>query len=269
MINKATKLFNYFLTLNKEYIAEIKLGVVTDTWDLDGKVLAEREVKDISDAEISGVLDKLTGKIEQKPPVYSSVKYKGKPSYKFARKGWNLDLKPRIINIHDLKLVSLDKDLLIIKINCSSGTYVRSLAHEIGERLGCGASIKGLKRVKIGNIKLEDGIDVGSFLKSGLKKGDLLIAPYMIPIERLLESSPVLYIKEEFKSCIINGNRISGEMIMSVKTGESDLLKKGILIKIKDSNENTIAIHEILNEINISGIKDKKSNIAKSIVIFE
>ncbi len=269
MINKATKLFNYFLTLNKEYIAEIKLGVVTDTWDLDGKVLAERKVGDISDAEISGILDKLTGKIEQKPPVYSSVKYKGKPSYKFARKGWNVDLKPRIVNIYDLKLVSLDKDLLTIKINCSSGTYVRSLAHEIGERLDCGASIKGLERVKIGNFRLEDGIDVGSFLKSGLKKGDLLIAPYMIPIERLLESSPVLYIKDEFKSFVINGNRISGEMIMSVKTGESDLLKKGILIKIKDSNENTIAIHEILNEINISGIKDTKSNITKSIVIFE
>ncbi|GEM_PF-1201738 len=269
MINKATKLFNYFLTLNKEYIAEIKLGVVTDTWDLDGKILAERKVGDISAAEISGVLDKLTGKIEQKPPVYSSVKYKGKPSYKFARKGWNIDLKPRIVNIHDLKLISLVKDLLTIKINCSSGTYIRSLAHEIGERLGCGASIKGLKRVKIGNFRLEDCIDVGSFLKSGLKKSDLLSTPYMIPIERLLEGSPDLYIKDEYKSRIINGNRISGEMIMSVKTRESDPLKKGNLVKIKDSNENTIAIHEILNGLNISGIKDNKSNLTKSIVIFE
>lgn len=268
MINKATKLFNYFLTLNKEYIAKIKLGVVTDTWDLDGKVLAERKVGDISAGEISGVLEKFTGRIEQKPPIYSSVKYKGQSSYKYARKGWNIDLKPRIVNIYDLKLVSLDKDLLTIKISCSSGTYVRSLAHEIGERLGCGASIKGLERVKIGNFRLEDGTGVESFLKTGLKKSDLLSNPYVIPLERLLESSPVFYIKDEFKNGVINGNRISGEMIMSVKTGESSHLKKGNLIKIKDSNENTVAIHEILNEINISGIKDKASDLTKSIAIF-
>jgi len=135
--------------------------------------------------------------------------------------------------------------------------------------LSCGASIKGLKRIKVGNFRLEDGIDVVLFLGSGLRKSNLLSTPYMVPIERLVESSPDLYIKDEYKSRMINGNRISGEMIMSVKTGESDLLRKGILVKIKDSNENTIAIHEILNEINISGIKDKKLNLTKSIVIFE
>jgi len=268
LINKATKLFDYFLTLNKEYVAEIKLGVVTDTRDLDGRVLAVRKVRDVSAAEISGILDKLTGKIEQKPPVFSSIKYKGKPSYKFARRGLDIDLKPRIVNIHDLELISLDKDLLIIKINCSSGTYIRSLAHEIGDRLGCGASVKGLKRLKIGNIELEDSINVEPFLKSDLKKSDLLTAPYMISIERLLKSSPDLYIKDEYKSQIINGHRINGEMIMSVKTGERDLTGKGILIKIKDSKENTIAIHEILSGINISGVKDKKLNLTKSIVIF-
>lgn len=241
----------------------------TDTWDLDGRVLHVRKVGDISTVEISVILDKLTGKVEQKPSVFSSIKYKGKPSYKFARKGWNIDLKPRIVNIHDLKLVSLDKDLLIIKIKCSSGTYIRSLAHEIGDRLGCGASVKGLKRVKIGNIELKDSVDVDQLLKSDFKKSDLLAAPYMISVERLLRCSPDLYIKDGYKNQIINGRRICGEMIRSVETGESDLAGKRILIKIKDSNGNIIAIHEILSGINLSCIKDKKINLTKSIVIFE
>lgn len=240
----------------------------TDTWDLDGRVLDVRKVGDISTAEISGILDEFTGKVEQKPPVFSSIKYKGKPSYKFARKGWKIDLKPRIVNIHDLELVSLDEDLLIIKINCSSGTYIRSLAHEIGDRLGCGASVKGLKRVKIGNIKLKDSVDVEQFLKSDFKKSKLLTVPYMISVERLLESSPDLYIKDGYKNQIINGRRICGEMIMSVKTGGMNLTGRRILIKIKDSKENIIAIHEILSGINISCIKDKKINLTKSIVIF-
>ena len=242
--------------------------MITDTWDLDGKVLDVKKVGDINTAEISGVLDKFTGKVEQKPPVFSSIKYKGKPSYKFARKGLDIDLKSRIVNIHDLELISLEKDLLIIKINCSSGTYIRSLAHEIGDRLGCGASVKGLKRVKIGNIELKDSINVEKFLKSNLKKSDLLTVPYMISIERLLESNPDLYIKDEYKSQIINGHRINSEMIMSVKTGEKDLPGKVILIKIKDSKENTIAIHEILGGINISSVKDKNINLTRSVVIF-
>jgi len=242
--------------------------VVTDTWDLDGKVLAVRKVRDVSAEEISGVLDKLTGKVEQRPPVFSSIKYKGKPSYKFARKGLDIDLKSRIVNIHDLELISLDKDLLIIKINCSSGTYIRSLAHEIGNRLGCGASVKGLKRVKIGNIGLKDSINVGQFLKSNLKRSDLSTVPHMVSIERLLENNPDLHIKDEYRNQIINGHRINNEMIMSVKTGEEDLPGEGILIKIKDSKENTIAVHEILSGINISGVKDKKINLTKSIVIF-
>ena len=242
--------------------------MVTDTWDLDGKVLAARKVKDVSITEISGILNKLKGKIEQKPPVYSSVKYKGKPSYKFARKGLNIDLKPRIVNIHDLELISLDKDLLNVKVNCSSGTYIRSLAHEIGDLLGCGASVKGLKRVKINDIRLEDSIDIEQFLKGNPEKSDLESSSYIISIERLLAKNPSLYIKDRCKRNIINGHPISGEMIEFNRTGESNLPKKGILVKVKDSNENTIALHEILSERIVSGIKNKKLNLTKSIVIF-
>jgi tRNA pseudouridine55 synthase len=268
LINKATKLFNYFLSLNKEYIADIKLGVITDTWDLDGKVLTAGKIKNVSVTKICGILNRFTGKIKQTPPVYSSVKYEGQPSYKFARRGRLIDLEPRIVSIYNLELISLDNDLLTVKVNCSSGTYIRSLAYEIGKLLGCGASMKGLKRVKINDFKLDDSISIEEFLKGDLKKSDLESSPYIISIERLLDRNPSLYIKDKYRCNIINGHPINGEMVKSGGTGKSDLLKKGIFVKIKDSNGDIIAIHEILSERIIPGIKNKKLNLTKSIVIF-
>lgn len=138
---------------------------------------------------MSVILNKFKGKIEQKPPAYSSIKYKGRPLYKFAREGRNVYIKPRMVNIHSLELISLDNDLLTVKVNCSSGTYIRSLAYEIGELLGCGASVKGLKRVKINDFKLDDSISVVEFLEKDLKKDDLRSSLYIISIERLLDKN--------------------------------------------------------------------------------
>ncbi len=106
------------------------------------------------------------------PPIYSSVKYKGRPSYDFARKGRSIDLKYRMVNIYNLELISLSSDLLTVKVNCSSGTYIRSLAYEIGNLLGCGASIKGLKRTKINNFKLDR--DSFSYIFLWISEGDRL-----------------------------------------------------------------------------------------------
>ena len=247
----------------------MKLGVITDTWDLDGKVLTRSKIEDIDVKKISSILNKFTGKIKQTPPMYSSVKYKGRPAYDYARKGQNIDLKPKTVNIHNLELVSLENDLLTIKVNCSSGTYIRSLAYEIGNLLGCGASIKGLKRTKINDFKLDSSISVEDFLKGKFKKSNLEFSSYMISIERLLDKNPSLYIKDKYRYHIVNGHPVDGEMVESARTEDNNLLKKRIFIKIKDSSENIIAIHEILSENVISDIKSKKLTLTKSIVIFQ
>lgn len=202
------------------------------------------------------------------PPIYSSVKYKGRPSYDFARKGRSIDLKHRMVNIYNLELISLSSDLLTVKVNCSSGTYIRSLAYEIGNLLGCGASIKGLKRIKINDFKLDSSISVEDFLKGKFKKSDLEFSSYMISIERLLDKNPSLYIKDKYRCYIVNGHPVDGGMVEFARTEDNNLLKKGIFIKIKDIGENIIAIHEILSENVISDVKSKKPSLTKSIVIF-
>jgi tRNA pseudouridine55 synthase len=173
-----------------------------------------------------------------------------------------------MVNIYNLELISLGSDLLTVKVNCSSGTYIRSLAHEIGGLLGCGASIKGLKRVKINDFKLENSIGVEELMKGKLKKSDLESSSYIIPIEKLMDKNPSLFIKDGYIYHITGGHPVDGEMVEFSRTVGNDLLKKGIFVKIKDSNKNTVAIHEILSRKIISDIKSKKLNLTKNIVIF-
>lgn len=173
-----------------------------------------------------------------------------------------------MVNIYNLELISLSSDLLTVKVNCSSGTYIRSLAYEIGNLLGCGASIKGLKRTKIGDFKLDSSIIIEDFLKGKFKKSDLESNSYMISIKRLLDKNPSLYIKDKYRCHIVNGHQVDGGMVEFARTEDNDLLKKGIFIKIKDSGENIIAIHEILSENIISDVKSEKPGLTKSIVIF-
>jgi len=196
------------------------------------------------------------------------VKYKGRPSYDFARKGQSIDLKPRMVNIYNLELISLSGDLLTIKVNCSSGTYIRSLAYEIGNLLGCGASIEGLKRTKIGNFKLDSSISIEDFLKVKFKKSDLESSPYMVSIEKLLDKNPSFYIKNKYKCHIANGHPVDGEMVKFAGAEDNNLFKKGIFIKIKDCGDNIIAVHKILSENVIYDIKNKKPNLTRGIVIF-
>ena len=176
-----------------------------------------------------------------------------------------------MVNIYNLELISLSSDLLTIKVNCSSGTYIRSLAYEIGNLLGCGASIGGLKRTKIGNFKLDSSISIEDFLKVKkvkFKKSDFQSSPYMISIEKLLDKNPSFYIKDRYRCDIANGHPVDGEMVESAGAEDNNLFKKGIFVKIKDCGENIIAVHKILSENVIYDIKNKRQNLTKGIVFF-
>ena len=268
MVNKATKLFNYFLDFKKEYIAEIKLGVVTDTWDTDGKVLEKNKVENINAGKIYQILGKLIGKNAQMPPVYSAVKFKGRPSYSFARRGQSIELKPRMVDIYNLELISMDKDLLTLKVSCGSGTYIRSLVHEMGEKLGCGAAMKGLRRTAIGDFKLKNSVSVENLIKEKTgKDDDFLSSPYLISIERLLERNPNFYVKNKYKKHILNGHPVNGGMVKLSRIRDKNPFGKGILVKIKDSSENLVAIHKSLSKNIISDIRHGRPNLTKNVLI--
>jgi len=162
----ATKRQAEFMKLDKEYIATLHLGAETDTGDVTGKIQMSKSKCQIkSKIQMSKILKKFTGEIEQVPPEYSAIKIKGKKAYELAREGKKVELEPRKIKIYDIKILDYTPPLLELKINCSSGTYIRALARDIGRELGCGAYVEKLVRTKIGKYSLRDAVTIDALRK--------------------------------------------------------------------------------------------------------
>ena len=158
-IGKGTKKMQEFLHLPKTYIIDILLGKQTDTGDMEGKIISEKEVGEISRGEVEKVLGFMEGEIELTVPIYSALKLKGRPFYSYARDGISIDLPKRKTQIFRLKLLEIYREennfILKVEMDCSFGTYARSISEEIGRRLGYPATIKDLRRTKIGDFLVE------------------------------------------------------------------------------------------------------------------
>ena len=150
---EATKFSVGLLESDKTYKAKIKLGQTTTTGDAEGEIIASHDVS-VSDEQVQAVLISLRGEIKQLPPMYSALKHQGKPLYEYIRKGVTIERELRNVFIHDLSLEKLKGDELEISVRCSKGTYVRTLAEDIGSGLGCGAHLQGLGRTEIGSFSL-------------------------------------------------------------------------------------------------------------------
>jgi len=153
---EATKRLGEFQKLDKEYIAKIRLGVKSDTFDKEGKIEEIKVEKIPKREEIEEVLKSFLGEILQTPPSYSAKKIKGKKAYELARKGIKLELLPVKVKIYQIEILNYSFPYLEIKVSCSSGTYIRSLANDIGEKLKVGGIVEKLRRTKIGNFKVEN-----------------------------------------------------------------------------------------------------------------
>lgn len=149
-LGDATKVSAFLLDADKRYRFKTTLGVKTATADTEGEVLLERPVEDYSRERIEAVLELFRGEIQQLPPMYSALKHQGKRLYELAREGIEVEREPRAISIHALRLVEVDLPHLVLDVHCSKGTYVRTLAEDIGEALGCGAHISALRRTGVG-----------------------------------------------------------------------------------------------------------------------
>jgi len=153
-----TKKLSDFQKMDKEYIATLKLGEISDTFDLEGKILRVNFQGIPPKSEIKKVLSAFWGKIEQIPPIFSAKKIKGRKSYELARKGISVNLEPQKVNIYKISILDYSFPHLKLKIKCSSGTYIRSLAFDIGQKLGCGAYLSALARSRIGKFSLKDAV---------------------------------------------------------------------------------------------------------------
>ena len=159
-LNKATKLSPFLMNGIKRYRATMKLGIETDTLDRDGKITAESNCIPEDHQLITTTINSFKGTIEQIPPMFSALKYKGTPLYKLARRGITLNLKARQVIIHEIKVHEINLPHITFEVCCSSGTYVRTLCADVGKKLGCGAHLTGLKRLQSGNFLLDDSISL-------------------------------------------------------------------------------------------------------------
>ncbi len=157
---QATRVVQFLADSNKTYLAEIELGAVTETFDREGEITTVQDPGGITRAQIKKALATFQGDIEQSPPRYSALKYQGKRHYQLARAGIQVATKPRRVHIINIELIDYKLPLLTIEVACSKGTYIRSIAHDLGQSLGCGAYLKNLNRLKCGPFGIEDALPV-------------------------------------------------------------------------------------------------------------
>ena len=169
MVGKCTKASDYVMKHDKRYICTMRLGTVTDTQDIWGTVLSRSEEIKAGREDVAEAVKSFIGEIEQIPPMYSAIKIHGQKLYDIARRGGEVEREPRKITVHSIDILENGGTDYVLDIRCSSGTYVRTLCHDIGQKLGCGACMAALRRVEIGKLSVEDAhriseITDGSFL---------------------------------------------------------------------------------------------------------
>lgn len=159
-INKATKVVQFLSEVDKEYEGVLQLGVITDTLDASGKIMEENKNYELPEQQIKDTFSKFVGKIKQIPPIFSAVKYQGERSYKLARAGKQINLKPRERVIYSLEILNIDIPYVTFKVKCSTGTYIRQLCSDIGKLLECGACLFKLKRLMVGSFDIDKAISL-------------------------------------------------------------------------------------------------------------
>jgi tRNA pseudouridine55 synthase len=179
VLERATKLQANIMSDDKTYEGMMLLGVATDSQDADGEVIAEKPVPPLTEAEIEAVFAKFRGDIQQVPPMVSAVKHQGTPLYKLARKGRTVEREPRLIHIYDFRLLKLELPRVHFRVSCTKGTYVRTLCHDIGEQLGCGAHLAELRRTRSGKFDVKDAKPLAELLQLNREQLQSLVIPIL------------------------------------------------------------------------------------------
>ncbi len=203
-LGSATKLCDMLTDKEKEYIAVLLLGKVTDTQDASGEVLSEKEVA-VSIEEVREVIFSFLGNYAQVPPMYSALKVNGKKLYELAREGKEIERAARDVVIHELEILKEDLPRLTIRVRCSKGTYIRTLCHDIGQKLGCGGVMESLLRSKSGQFIEKDAHKL-SEIQTFADEGRL--SELVVPVEKMFEHLPAVSAKEEAIKALLNGNQL-------------------------------------------------------------
>jgi len=205
-LGEATKVSAYMLADDKQYQTVIQLGVMTETGDVEGNVIEVKDVPEISQNQLMDCLNSFVGEIEQVPPMYSALKFNGKKLYELAREGITVERKARKITIYGIECLDFSGELLTLDVRCSKGTYIRTLAEDIGHFLGCGATVKELRRTATGDFKLADAVTIEQI--QGLALG-MAMQEILIPVDKPLLTMPAIEVNQFEAGLILQGQQIT------------------------------------------------------------
>jgi len=231
-LDKATRLSEHLTRLDKIYEGTMRLGIITNSYDLDGPILEERPVPALSMEAIQRACAAFSGMIEQVPPMVSAVKVGGERLYKKARKGETVERAPRAITVHEFSVLGYTPPDALVRVRCTSGTYVRSLCHDVGQKLGCGAVLASLRRTAVGHHRVEDAAPMDQFAAPDD------VASRLLPIDTALDL-PEAVVREARRSVLGAGGTLSNSDLrapcvaregwVQIKSERGELLALGVV----------------------------------------
>ena len=207
-LGEATKVSQFLLDSDKRYRARIKLGIRTDTGDSEGLIIERNEGISVSRKAIERALTKFKGEVEQVPPMHSAIKMNGVPLYKLARKGIAVEREPRLVTLYQICLVEFVNSELELEISCSKGTYIRTIADDLGQELGCGAHVIELRRTQAGVFTEKDSISSEELALEKENRGLDKIDQFLIPMDRAIQDLPEVNLPSITASHVKNGQAV-------------------------------------------------------------
>ena len=204
---RTTKIADYLLGVDKQYLVVLKLGVTTDSADADGEILEQRDASSVTEAQILQHAASLSGSIEQIPPMYSALKHQGSRLYELARKGIEVERTPRKVEIHRFDLLNFQKDLVTMQVHCSKGTYIRTLVEDLGELLSCGAHVVELRRISLGPFE-DPKMITQDKLELLAEKGFSELDQALLPTDHALQGWPAVSVEESLMADMKNGHAL-------------------------------------------------------------
>lgn len=238
LIGKGTLCSKYLINHDKKYVVNLALGQKTETADLEGKIIEEKNIPDksLTQSKIEKVLKSFIGKQQQIPPIYSAIKVNGKKLYEYARKGQNVEIKPREIEIYDIKLMNIDaqKKQIQFEVFCGKGTYIRSLCEDIAEKLETVGYMESLKRIQVGDFKIEESSKIQELEEN--KEDTKYLESKIISVEEIFENKEKIKLDDKKMQLFLNGVKIT-------QNQENDIYR------IYDKNEKFIGIGIIQDKL--------------------
>ncbi|MFH0332500.1 tRNA pseudouridine(55) synthase TruB [Clostridium perfringens] len=245
-LGKATKIIDYIMENKKVYRVNLKLGMVTDTYDLEGEVLREEDASHITKDEILNCINSFLGTIDQVPPMYSALKQNGVRLYELARQGIEVHREARKVTIYSIENIKIESnDNIQMDVCCSKGTYIRSLCYDIGEKLNVGATMTALERIQNGTFTKEEAINIEDLTEELLEK-------HITSIEKALDSFEKITVNEKFGKLLRNGVKVFDNRMYSEEVEFNKLYRvyedNGVFLGLGKRDEKGFKLEKLLIE---------------------